>query len=88
MQCVCTQNGTSRGSQFTRQHAPTAVYAVHRCEGSGADATAVEKQVTLDLMRKMMDLHGREGYKRVRGGPFCGANAGMPQELRATLARD
>jgi len=82
------EHWTSRGSQWTRQHTPTAVYAVHRCCGSGADATAVEKQVTLDLMRKMIDLHGREGYKRVRGGPFCGANGGMPQELRSTLARD
>ena len=68
----------ARAAQYTRIHKPVRVHAIHRCEGSGADVLALERQVTLQLMAECYNRHGNDGWNRVRGGPWCSPTMQQP----------
>ena len=75
------QHFCARAARWTRTHKPVRVAALHRCPASGDDALALERQVTLDVMRECIQRHGPDGYQRVRGGPWCGESITRPSEL-------
>jgi predicted GIY-YIG superfamily endonuclease len=67
-----------RAARWTRVHHPVRVAAVHRCPASGDEALALERQVTLDVMRECIQRHGPDGWRRVRGGPWCSEHMEHP----------
>ena len=70
----------SKAARYTRVYPPIRVYAVHRCEGSGADVLALERRVTLDTMRYCIETHGAGAWERVRGSVWTSID--MPQPPR------
>jgi predicted GIY-YIG superfamily endonuclease len=70
----------SKAARYTRVYPPVRVYAVHRCEGSGADVLALERRVTLDTMRYCIETHGAGAWERVRGSVWTSID--MPQPPR------
>ena len=68
------QHWCARAARFTRTHAPVRVAAVHRAPAEGDAVLALERQVTLDVMRECIERHGPDGWQRVRGGPWCSEN--------------
>jgi|EP01043_Picozoa_sp_COSAG02_P034193 predicted GIY-YIG superfamily endonuclease len=72
------QHWCQRAARWTRTHRPVRVAAVHRAGPTGEDALALERQVTLDVMRECVQRHGEHGWMRVRGGPWCSENMSEP----------
>ena len=65
------QHWCQRAARWTRTHKPVRVAAVHRCESEGDRAVALEREITLEVMRQCCERHGEHGWMRVRGGPWC-----------------
>ena len=78
------EHWTQSASRWTKLHQPVRVAAIHRCEGSGTDVLALEKLVTLDVMRATIERLGPDGWRSVRGGPYCAVDLrDRPRELAA-----
>ena len=75
------EHWSGAGSRWTKEYPPVDVETLHRCEGSGADVTALEKKVTLELMRRCITPDDPEGWRRVRGGPYTKLDMCKPRDL-------
>ena len=72
------QHWSCRAARWTRTHKPVRVAAVHRCESEGDRAVALEREITLEVMRQCCERHGEHGWMRVRGGPWCSEKMTLP----------
>lgn len=72
------QHWCQRAARWTRTHRPVRVAAVHRCESEGDRAVALEREITLEVMRQCCERHGEHGWMRVRGGPWCSEHMSLP----------
>ena len=72
----------AKAARYTRSHPPIRVYAVHRCEGSGADVLALERRITLETMKECITRYGNDAWERVRGSVWTATvMASPPREL-------
>eukprot|EP01043_Picozoa_sp_COSAG02_P048221 COSAG02_NODE_4716_length_5060_cov_2.509978_8_plen_123_part_00 len=65
------QHWVAKAARYTRTHRPVRVAAIHRGPASGDAVVRLERETTLQIMRECIERHGEDGWKRVRGGPWC-----------------
>ena len=74
------QHAAGAGSVWTKTHRPRRCIALHiEPLASGRAYLARENEVTLQWVRRYVAEHGDDAWRHVRGGDYCGANAGRPR---------